>query len=148
MDDAVSSIYQLDIIRSEAGQEKPQPATRVRRPPAAQNHQVTASAQTQVDEPASPTTSTSSAAIEVDTLEKLKSEVLELQIQLPEIEMLGNLTRQVESCQSRCNKIFDGSINLKQLELFLEEMDGFTVNVPELKLLRQYQNDAIRCTRR
>ncbi|KAK1374392.1 Lysine-specific demethylase rbr-2 [Heracleum sosnowskyi] len=85
----------------------------------------------------------SSAAIEVDTLEKLKSEVSELQIQLPEIEMLGNLMRQVESCQSRCNKILDGSINLKQLKLFLEEMDGFTVNVPELKLLRQYQNDAV-----
>lgn len=31
---------------------------------------------------------------------------------------------------------------MQQLELFLEEMDGFTVNVPELKLLRQYRNDA------
>ncbi|KAK1369439.1 hypothetical protein POM88_035531 [Heracleum sosnowskyi] len=86
--------------------------------------------------------STSSAAIEVDTLEKLKSEVSELQIQLPEIEMLGNLTRQVESCSLGATRYW------MQLELFLEEMDGFTVNVPELKLLRQYQNDAITCTRR
>ncbi|KAL1828382.1 hypothetical protein ACET3Z_006794 [Daucus carota] len=85
----------------------------------------------------------SPAAIEVDSLDKLKSEVSELQIQLPEIEMLGDLMRRVESCQSRCNKILDGSVNLKQLELFLQEMDGFTVNVPELKLLRQYQKDAV-----
>ncbi|KAK1364058.1 hypothetical protein POM88_039619 [Heracleum sosnowskyi] len=33
-------------------------------------------------------------------------------------------------------------------KMHCREMDGFTVNVPELKLLRQYQNDAIRCTRR
>ena len=32
---------------------------------------------------------------------------------------------------------------MQQLELFLQEMDGFTVNVPELKLLRQYQKDAV-----
>lgn len=32
---------------------------------------------------------------------------------------------------------------MQQLELFLDEMDGFTVNVSELKLLRQYRNDAV-----
>ncbi|KAK1362312.1 hypothetical protein POM88_046786 [Heracleum sosnowskyi] len=49
---------------------QPQPATRVRRPPAAQNHQVTASAQTQVDEPASPTASTFSGEVEEDMVEE------------------------------------------------------------------------------
>lgn len=49
---------------------QPQPATRVRRPPAAQNHQATATAQTQVDEPASPTTSTSSGEVQEDMVEE------------------------------------------------------------------------------
>lgn len=32
---------------------------------------------------------------------------------------------------------------MQKLELFLREMDGFTINIPELKLLRQYQSDAV-----
>lgn len=48
---------------------QPRPATRVRRPPAAQNHQV-ATAQTQVDEPASPTASTSSGEAQEDMVEE------------------------------------------------------------------------------
>lgn len=44
-------------------------------------------------------------------------QVSKVQIQLPEIEMLGNFMRQVESCQSRCNKILDGFINLKVMLL-------------------------------
>ncbi|KAK1369438.1 hypothetical protein POM88_035530 [Heracleum sosnowskyi] len=49
---------------------QPQPATRVRRPPATQNHQVTASTQTQVDELASPTASTSLGGVEEDMIEE------------------------------------------------------------------------------
>ncbi|KAK1402935.1 hypothetical protein POM88_002540 [Heracleum sosnowskyi] len=51
---------------------QPQLATRVRIPPAAQNHQVTASTQTQtqVDEPASPTASTSSGGVEEDMVKE------------------------------------------------------------------------------
>lgn len=40
-------------------------------------------------------------------------QVSELQVQLPEIEMLWDLIRQVESCQSRCNEMLKGSISLK-----------------------------------
>lgn len=39
--------------------------------------------------------------------------MLELQVQLPEVEMLMDLLRQVESCQARCNEILNGPINLK-----------------------------------
>ncbi|KAF1002033.1 putative HVA22-like protein g [Apium graveolens] len=49
---------------------QPQPATRVRRPPAAQNHQATVTAQTQVDEPASPATSTSSGEVQEEMVEE------------------------------------------------------------------------------
>lgn len=45
---------------------QPQPATRVRRPPAAQNRQAVATEKTQVDEPASPTASTSSGEAQED----------------------------------------------------------------------------------
>lgn len=39
--------------------------------------------------------------------------MLELQVQLPEVEMLMDLLRHVESCQARCNEILNGPINLK-----------------------------------
>ncbi|XP_074374661.1 putative HVA22-like protein g [Apium graveolens] len=42
----------------------------VRRPPAAQNHQATVTAQTQVDEPASPATSTSSGEVQEEMVEE------------------------------------------------------------------------------
>lgn len=32
---------------------------------------------------------------------------------------------------------------MQNLEVLIQEYDGFTVNVPELKLLRQYQSDAL-----
>ncbi|KAL6495132.1 hypothetical protein OROGR_030558 [Orobanche gracilis] len=51
-----------------------------------------------------------------------------------QVDELAHVEVAVKKAKCRLN----GS---KQLELFLEEMDGFTVNVPELKLLKQYQND-------
>nr|GFA86697.1 lysine-specific demethylase 5B [Tanacetum cinerariifolium] len=48
----------------------------------------------------------------------------------------------VETCQSRCTEMSKGSITLKNLEVLVQEYDGFAVNVPELKLLRQFQSDA------
>ncbi|KAK9276591.1 hypothetical protein L1049_006126 [Liquidambar formosana] len=82
------------------------------------------------------------AAIEVDFLYKLKSEILELQVQLPETELLLDLVRQVESCRARCCEILKGPISVKNLDVLLEELDGFPVNILELKLLRQYHCDA------
>ncbi|KAJ4712113.1 Transcription factor jumonji (JmjC) domain protein [Melia azedarach] len=83
------------------------------------------------------------AAIEFEILYKLKSEVLDLQIQVPETEMLFDLIGQAESCQVRCNEVLNGSISLKIAEMLLQELDAFTVNMPELELLKQYHNDAI-----
>ncbi|GAV57946.1 PHD domain-containing protein/ARID domain-containing protein/JmjC domain-containing protein/JmjN domain-containing protein/zf-C5HC2 domain-containing protein/PLU-1 domain-containing protein [Cephalotus follicularis] len=84
-----------------------------------------------------------SAAIDVDNLYKLKSEMLELQVQLPETEMLLDLLRQAESCQARCSGILTGSVSLKNIEVLLEELDNFTVSTQELKLLKQYHADAV-----
>ncbi|PON84593.1 Autoimmune regulator [Trema orientale] len=83
------------------------------------------------------------AAVELESLYQLKSEILELQIQFPETEMLLDLLNQAESCRARCEEILKHPINLKNVEVFLQEMDNFTVNVPELKLLRQYHADAV-----
>ncbi|EXB37360.1 Lysine-specific demethylase 5A [Morus notabilis] len=83
------------------------------------------------------------AAVEVEFLYKLKSEILEIQIQFPEIEMLLDLLKQAELCRARCNEVLRYPINLKNVEVFLREMDSFTVNVPELKLLREYHADAV-----
>lgn len=83
------------------------------------------------------------AAVDVEFLYKLKSEILELQIQFPETEMLLDLLKQAESCRAQCNEVLRHPINLKNVEVFLLEMDSFTVNVPELKLLREYHAGAV-----
>ncbi|XP_059661778.1 lysine-specific demethylase JMJ17 isoform X2 [Cornus florida] len=83
------------------------------------------------------------ATIEVDILYKLKSEISELQVQLPEADMLLDLIKLVESRRARCNEMLTGPINLKNLEVLLQDLDGCTVNIPELNLLRQYHSDAV-----
>ncbi|XP_058076312.1 lysine-specific demethylase JMJ17-like [Magnolia sinica] len=83
------------------------------------------------------------AAIEVDVLDKLKAEMLQLSVQLPEMDMLSVLLSQIELWQVRCNEFLRGPITLKELEVVLQDADNFTVNIPELKLLRQYHSDAL-----
>ncbi|XP_057511416.1 lysine-specific demethylase JMJ17-like [Actinidia eriantha] len=85
----------------------------------------------------------SPAAIDVDILYKLQSEISDLPIQLPEGDMLLGLIRQVELCEVQCKEMLNGSITLKELEALFQEWGDFTVEVPQLKLLRQYQSDAI-----
>lgn len=85
----------------------------------------------------------SPGAVEVDVLHKLEAEILELQLKLPEAELLSDLTRQAKSCRSQCKEMLKDSISLKKVELFLKEWDGFTVNIQELNLLKQYYSDAI-----
>ncbi|XWS49936.1 hypothetical protein CRYUN_Cryun12cG0045500 [Craigia yunnanensis] len=82
------------------------------------------------------------AAIEVDILYKLKLEILELQVQVQETEMIFDLVSLAESCQARCRSVLNDTITLKDVEVFLQEMESFNVNIPELKLLKQYQIDA------
>ncbi|XP_057978320.1 lysine-specific demethylase JMJ17 isoform X2 [Malania oleifera] len=83
------------------------------------------------------------AAVEIDMLYKLKSEVLELQIQLPETEILLNLLREAESCRAQCCEILRGHITLKKIEVLFQELDVFPVKIPELERLRQYHRDAV-----
>ncbi|KAK0586724.1 hypothetical protein LWI29_011387 [Acer saccharum] len=83
------------------------------------------------------------AAIEIEILYKLKSEISDLQVQLPEAEFLLDLIRQAELCRAKCSQILNGSISLKNAEAVLQELDGCTVNVPELMLLKQYHSDAV-----
>ncbi|XP_057775815.1 lysine-specific demethylase JMJ17 isoform X2 [Salvia miltiorrhiza] len=83
------------------------------------------------------------SSVEVDMLYKLQAEILEKQIQLPEADRLNDLIRQVESCRSRCVQILKDLDSLKEIEQFLGEWEDFTVNVPELGLLRKYYSDTI-----
>lgn len=85
----------------------------------------------------------SEAAVEADILYHLHSEISELPFHPPEVEMLMGLLRQVELCQAQCKEMLKGSINLEKLEALFQEWDGFTINIPELKLLKQYHSDAI-----
>ncbi|GJT51304.1 lysine-specific demethylase 5D [Tanacetum coccineum] len=84
----------------------------------------------------------SPGVIEVDIVTNLKSEITQLQLQVPEVSVFLDFATQVETCQSRCTEMSKGSITLKNLEVLVQEYDGFAVNVPELKLLRQFQSDA------
>ncbi|XP_019264663.1 PREDICTED: lysine-specific demethylase 5B isoform X1 [Nicotiana attenuata] len=87
--------------------------------------------------------SETSARVEADIVYKLEKESLSLQVQLPEGEMLLDLVRQVECCQSQCREMLEGSLSLKELELLLNKWDGLAVNITELELLRQYHKDAV-----
>ncbi|XP_076925820.1 lysine-specific demethylase JMJ17-like [Bidens hawaiensis] len=83
-----------------------------------------------------------SGIIEISVISNLKSKILELQLQVPEVPLLLDFANKVELCQTRCTEMLRGSITLKNLEVLVQEYDGFTVNVPELKLLKQYHSDA------
>ncbi|ESW30492.1 hypothetical protein PHAVU_002G157500 [Phaseolus vulgaris] len=83
------------------------------------------------------------ATLHVDVLYKLKAEFLDLQVQLPEINLLQNLLNQAESCSAQCHDMLEGPMNLKNVGLLLKEWENFAVDVPELKLLRQYHLDTV-----
>ncbi|XP_027915357.1 lysine-specific demethylase rbr-2 isoform X3 [Vigna unguiculata] len=83
------------------------------------------------------------AALHVDVLYKLKAEFWDLQVQLPEIDVLQNLLNEAESCSAQCHDMLEGPMNLKNVSLLLKEWENFAVDVPELKLLRQYHSDTV-----
>ncbi|KAL1556835.1 lysine-specific demethylase rbr-2-like isoform X1 [Salvia divinorum] len=83
------------------------------------------------------------SSVQMDMLYKLQAEISGKQLQLPEADRLNDLIRQVESCRSRCIQILKDFDSLKEIEQFLGEWDDFTVNVPELELLRNYYSDTI-----
>ncbi|GLU05801.1 hypothetical protein SLE2022_228800 [Rubroshorea leprosula] len=86
----------------------------------------------------------SSVAIDIDFLYQLRSEILELLVEVPETEMLSNLLSQAEACQAHCKSLLSGSITLKDVKVLLQGMDGLNVNIPELTVLKQYHIDASR----
>lgn len=83
------------------------------------------------------------AAIETDFLYHLKSEMLELQMHAPEKEMLLKLIGWAELCQAQCKEMLKGPVTLEKLELLVQEFGALVVNIPDLKLLRQYHDDTI-----
>ncbi|KAL2348037.1 hypothetical protein Fmac_002037 [Flemingia macrophylla] len=83
------------------------------------------------------------AALHIDVLYKLKAEFVDLQVQLPEIDVLQNLLSQAESCSAQCHDMLEGPMNLKNVGLLVTEWDNFPVDVTELKLLRQYHSHAV-----
>ncbi|XP_055961578.1 lysine-specific demethylase JMJ17 isoform X3 [Mercurialis annua] len=83
------------------------------------------------------------ATVDFNILNKLKSEIPKLQVELPEEEMLLDLVRQAELCQSCCCEILKAPMSLKSVELLLREWENFTAIIPELMLLKQYHLDAV-----
>ncbi|KAL3619294.1 hypothetical protein CASFOL_036864 [Castilleja foliolosa] len=83
------------------------------------------------------------SSVEVDMLYKLESEISELKFQLPEADLLNDLTRKVNSCRCRCNEILNDLVGLKEVELLVSEWREFPVNIPELELLKEYYSDTL-----
>ncbi|XP_020978798.1 lysine-specific demethylase 5B isoform X1 [Arachis ipaensis] len=81
--------------------------------------------------------------LEFNILYKLKSEILDLQVHLPEIEVFENMLNRAESCSIQCREMLEGPMNLQNVSLLLKEWDNFAVAVPELQLLRQYHSDTV-----
>ncbi|ONK64081.1 uncharacterized protein A4U43_C07F21890 [Asparagus officinalis] len=84
------------------------------------------------------------AAVGIDFLNKVKSEMAELRVRLPDMDSILKLCREVNSWQTRCSEFLKGSAKLKDLQDFLQDTDDVRVTIPELELLRQYHADA--CT--
>ncbi|ESQ29025.1 hypothetical protein EUTSA_v10023217mg [Eutrema salsugineum] len=81
--------------------------------------------------------------VELDALSKLKSEILELHVQLPETEDILDLLKKSESARDKCKQVLSGSRSLKNVEELLHEFDSFSINIPELNILRQYHVDTL-----
>nr|GFA86698.1 lysine-specific demethylase 5D isoform X1 [Tanacetum cinerariifolium] len=67
----------------------------------------------------------STGVIEVDIVANLKSEITQLQLQVPEVSVFLDFATQVETCQSRCTEMSKGSITLKVGNLVISGIGGF-----------------------
>nr|QEG03033.1 lysine-specific demethylase 5A isoform X1 [Cymbidium ensifolium] len=83
-------------------------------------------------------------AIDIVSLNKLKSEMAELHVHFPEMDLLANFSREVDLLYSRCKEILTCPPKLKFLELdnFLKDADKVRVRIPELEQLRHFHSDA------
>ncbi|KAI0500585.1 hypothetical protein KFK09_018799 [Dendrobium nobile] len=83
-------------------------------------------------------------AMDIGSLNRLMSEMAELQVQLPEMDLLANFSREVDLLHSRCKEILTCPQKLKFTELdnFLKDADKVRVSIPELEHLRHFYSDA------
>ncbi|XP_020571581.1 lysine-specific demethylase 5B [Phalaenopsis equestris] len=83
-------------------------------------------------------------AIDILSLNRLKTQMAELHVQFPEMDLLANFCREVELLHSRCKEILTCPLKLKFMELdsLLKDADKVRVCIPELDLLRHFHSDA------
>ncbi|KAF0910136.1 hypothetical protein E2562_001355 [Oryza meyeriana var. granulata] len=80
--------------------------------------------------------------IEIDFLNELKSEMVCLQVLVPEINLVSELWKEAEAWRIRCRSYLQDSPSLKELESFLRVADGANFSIPELNLLKQRYSGA------
>ncbi|CAL1375354.1 unnamed protein product [Linum trigynum] len=84
-----------------------------------------------------------STVVDVNSLYKLKSEILDLEVELPEVEMLSSLIEKAELCQLQCSHALQAPLVLKDVASIIQEFGDLNINVPEFMLLKQYHSDAV-----
>ncbi|WVZ78347.1 hypothetical protein U9M48_026076 [Paspalum notatum var. saurae] len=75
--------------------------------------------------------------IDIDSLNKLKLEIIQLRVLLPEADLVSKMWKDAESWQMRCQLYLQDFPGLKELESFLLAVDGAKFSIPELNLLKQ-----------
>ncbi|TKW23630.1 hypothetical protein SEVIR_4G303900v4 [Setaria viridis] len=79
--------------------------------------------------------------IDIDVLNKLKLEIIQLRVLLPEIDIISKLWKDAESWQMRCQLYLQDFPGLEELEGFLLSADGASFSIPELNRLKQHYLD-------
>ncbi|GAB2224615.1 hypothetical protein Droror1_Dr00005377 [Drosera rotundifolia] len=84
-----------------------------------------------------------SPAIDISILYRLRIEMQECHLHLPESEMLLQLIGRAELCQTRCRELLKRCISLKELKELIHDFESLMINISELELLRQCYSDAL-----
>ncbi|XP_062233943.1 lysine-specific demethylase JMJ17-like isoform X2 [Phragmites australis] len=80
--------------------------------------------------------------VDIDVLDKLKLELVQLRVLVPEIDLISELWKDAESWRMRCQLYLQDSPGLKELESFLLAANGAKFSIPELNLLKQRHSGA------
>ncbi|KAK3134650.1 hypothetical protein QOZ80_6AG0551750 [Eleusine coracana subsp. coracana] len=80
--------------------------------------------------------------IDINVLDKLKSEMVQLRVLLPEFDLISELWKDAESWRIRCQLYIQDPPGLKELESFLLAADGAKFSIAELNLLKKRYADA------
>ncbi|KAJ3672228.1 hypothetical protein LUZ60_006949 [Juncus effusus] len=81
-------------------------------------------------------------SIEIDHLNQLKTKMKQINVRIPEMDMVLDLCKEAESWKFKCEELLKGPIKLKDLEEFLQTASNLIFSISELKLLRKYHTDA------